>query len=167
MFPHSRRAALALTCLVITGTLGGIAPSSWAQQPAPAAKSRSDIDRLADILKILVGEEKVEQDSAADNGVVAQPGAELQVSDDADMASAADIVPAADVAGSSAPSSDDEEPFGELDENFRAMRIPTVPPPGEAVRTRCRVESSSCRMREYAESGRRCRCGQLQGRIVN
>lgn len=164
MFPHSRRAALALTCLVITATLGATAPSP-PPEPAPAASSRSNMDKLADILRILMGDDK---DAAAQPESPTKPDSgEVPAPEFGDRAQP-DIVPATDAAASSAAASHDEEPFGELwDEGFKAIRIPTPPPPGQAVRTRCRVESSSCRMREYAESGRRCRCGQLQGRIVN
>lgn len=156
MFPHSRRALLALACFGISGTLGVIASSSGAQQPAPTTNSRSSTDKLADILRILLGKEE---------GAAAETDRAAELDGAANMQAPADSGEA-DAGGGAA--TEDEDPYGELgEEDFKTVSIPYTPPPGQAIRTRCRVEASSCRMREYAESGRRCRCGTAQGRIVN
>lgn len=161
---HSRRALLALTCLgITTGTLGVIASSSSAQQPAPTTKSRSDTSKLTDILRILVGKEEEAGAAGRDRADGPDSVADMPAPVDTGEADAG-----ADAGSSAAADGEDGDPYGELgQEDFRTVSIPYTPPPGQAVRTRCRVEASSCRMREYAESGRRCRCGTVQGRIVN
>lgn len=163
MFRHSRPALLALACLGISGTLGLVASSSGAQQPAPATKSRSDTSKLTDILRILLGKEEEAAPAAPERPAETGGEADMPVPADTGSADAG-----ADAGSSAAADSADDEPYGELgEEDFKTVSIPYTPPPGQAIRTRCRVEASSCRMREYAESGRRCRCGTAQGRIVN